>query len=77
MDQAHEDVVKFSPVIEFLMDSHAEAGWIGCDVDVDGLKGVSPSGGVIESLGTLEMFGAEGCIGGYPSVVMVFLVVFF
>ena len=59
------------------MESRAEVSWIGCDLGFDKLKGLSPSGVVIESLGTLEMFGAEGCVGGHPGVVVVFLIVFF
>ena len=49
----------------FFMESRAEVSWVGCDVVFDELKGVSPSGVVTESLGTLEMFGAEGCVGGH------------
>ena len=45
------------------MESRAEASWVGCDVGVDELEGARPSEGVIESLGALEMFGAEGCVG--------------
>ena len=59
------------------MKSRAEASWVGCNVGVDELKGVSPSGGAIDDLGPLEIFGAEGCVGGYPGVVMMFLVMFF
>ena len=79
MDQAHEDVIKLVPVsvIDFFMESCAKASWVGCDVGVDELKGTSLSGGVIESLGPLEMFGAEGCVGGYLGVIMMFLVMFF
>ena len=58
------------------MESRAEVSWVGCNVVFDELKGVSPSGVVTESLGTLEMFGAEGCVGGHSGVVVVFLIVF-
>ena len=58
------------------MDFRAKVSWVGCDVGFDGMKGTSSSGVTIESLGTLEMFGAEGCVGGHPGIVVMFLVVF-
>ena len=59
------------------MESCAEASWAGCDVGVNELEGVRPDGGVIESLGALEILGAEGRICDCPGIVMMFLVMLF
>ena len=79
MDKAHEDVIKLArvSVIDFFMESRAEAGWVGCDVGVNELEGVRIDGGVIESLGVLTIFGAEGHVYDYPGIVMMFSVIFF
>lgn len=55
MDEAHEDVVKFAAVsvIDFFVESRAEAGWVGCEVGLDELEGIRPDGGIVESLGAL------------------------
>ena len=44
---------------------------------VNALESFMSSGGVIESLGAVEISGAEGNFGGYPGVVMLFLVILF
>ena len=79
MYKAHKDVIKLAPVsvIDFSIESCAEAGGVGCDVGIGELEGVRPDGGVIESVGASEMFGAEGCVGDYPGIVMMFLVMIF
>ena len=55
MDEVHEDVVKFAAVsvIDFFVESRAEAGWVGCEMGVDELEGIRPDGGIVESLGAL------------------------
>ena len=63
--------------MDIFMESCAEASWAGCDVGVNELEGVRPTGGVIESLGALVVFVTEGCAGDYLCVVMMFLVMFF
>ena len=79
MDEAHEDIVKFAAVfvIDFFVESRAEAGWVGREVGLDELEGIRPGGGVVESLGTLEMFGAEGSVGDDPGIMMMSFVMFF
>ena len=79
MDKAHEDVIKIATdsVIDFFVESRAEAGRVGCDVGINELEGVRPDGGVVDSLGALEMFGAEGGVGDHPGIAMMFLVMFF
>ena len=77
--QAHEDIVKFATVsvIDFFVDSHAEAGRLRCDVGIDKLEGIRPDGGVVESLGALKMFVAEGSVGGHSGIIVMFSVIFF
>ena len=79
MNQAHEDVIKFDTVsvIDFFVESRAEAGWIRCEVGINKLESIRQDGGVVESLGALEMFGAEGSVGGYSGIIMMFFVMFF
>ena len=78
MDEAHEDVVKFAAVfvIDFFVESRAEAGWVGREVGLDELEGIRPGGGIVESLGTLEMFGAEGSVSGHSGIIIVLFVMF-
>ena len=33
--------------------------------------------GVVENLGALKMFGAEGSVGGYLGIIMMFFIMFF
>ena len=79
MDKAHEDVVTFATVsvIDFFVESRAEAGWIRREVGINKLESIRLDGGVVESLGALEMFDAEGSVGGYVGIIMIFFVVFF
>ena len=63
-------------VNHFFVESRAEAAWIRCDVGIDELESIRPDGGVDESLGALKMFGAEGSVGGYSGIIMMFFVVF-
>ena len=74
-----EDVVKFATVsgIDFFVESGAEANRVRCDMGIDKLESVRPDGGVVESLGALEMFGAEGGVDDHPGIMMMLLVMFF
>ena len=49
IDKAHEDVVKFAlvSVIDYFVESRAEAGRVGYDVGINKLEGVGPDGGVV------------------------------
>ena len=55
MGNAHEDPIKLAPqsVIDFFVESCAEAGWVRCDVVIGELEGIRPDGGLIESLESL------------------------
>ena len=76
MDEAHEDVVKFAAVLILCVESRAEAGWIRCGLGIDELESIRPDGGVVESLGVLKMFGAEGSVGNYSGIIIMFFVMF-